>query len=53
MTFNGIGGQGKWWATPVQDVLPVELLTCDDRMEHCEGVTPDIVDPTHSRDERN
>ena len=47
MTFNGIGGQGKWWATPVQDVLPVELLTCDDRMEHCEGVTPDIVDPTH------
>ena len=47
MTFNGIGGQGKWWSTPVQDVLPVELLTCDDRMEHCEGVIPEITMPDH------
>ena len=35
MTFKGVGGQGKWWATPVQDVLPVQLLPYDDRMEHC------------------
>ena len=21
LTFNGVGAQGKWWATPVQDVL--------------------------------
>lgn len=47
MTFNGIGGQGKWWATPVQDVLPVQLLTCDDRMEHCEGIVPEVVDAGH------
>lgn len=47
MTFNGIGGQGKWWATPVQDVLPVDLLPYDDRMEHCEGVTPVITVPEH------
>lgn len=47
MTFNGIGGQGKWWATPVQDVLPVQLLTYDDRMEHCEGVVAEIVNPEH------
>lgn len=47
MTFNGIGGQGKWWATPVQDVLPVQLLPYDDRMEHCEGVTPDVVLADH------
>lgn len=47
MTFNGIGGQGKWWATPVQDVLPVTLLTCDDRMEHCEGAYAEISDAKH------
>ena len=47
MTFNGIGGQGKWWCTPVQDVLPVELLPYDDRMEHCEGVAAEIVNPEH------
>jgi uncharacterized membrane protein len=47
MTFTGIGGQGKWWATPVQDVLPVQLLTCDDRMEHCEGVSAESVDAGH------
>ncbi len=47
MTFNGIGGQGKWWATPVQDVLPVKLLPYDDRMEHCEGVVPVTVKADH------
>lgn len=47
MTFNGIGGQGKWWATPVQDVLPVQLLPYDDRMEHCEGVTPEVENAGH------
>ena len=43
LTFNGVGAQGKWWATPVQDVLPVEILPYDDRMEHCEGVKPVTV----------
>lgn len=47
MTFSGIGGQGKWWATPVQDVLPVKLLPYDDRMEHCEGVQPAVIDRNH------
>lgn len=47
MTFNGIGGQGKWWATPVQDVLPVKLFPYDDRMEHCEGVYAKIEDADH------
>lgn len=40
MTFAGIDGKGKWHDTSVQEVLPVEVLTVDDRMEHCEGVTP-------------
>lgn len=43
MTFAGIDGKGKWHDTAVQDVLPVEVLTRDDRMEHCEGVYPQVV----------
>lgn len=43
MTFAGIDGKGKWHDTAVQEVLPVEILTVDDRMEHCEGITPVII----------
>ena len=28
---------------PYKEVLPVEVLTVDDRMEHCEGVKPVTV----------
>lgn len=47
MTFSGIGGQGKWYHTAVQDVLPVQLYPYDDRMEHCEGVFPVTKNPKH------
>lgn len=47
MTFAGIDGKGKWHDTAVQEVLPVEVLTLDDRMEHCEGVVPVIVNADH------
>lgn len=40
MTFAGIDGKGKWHDTPVQDILPVQILPVDDRMEHCEGIKP-------------
>ena len=43
MTFSGIDAKGRWGMTPVQDVLPVQVLTIDDRMEHCEGVVPEVV----------
>ncbi len=43
LTFSGVDAKGKWHDTPVQEVLPVEVLTVDDRMEHCEGVTPKAV----------
>lgn len=43
MTFAGIDGKGKWHDCAVQEVLPVEVLTIDDRMEHCDGVVPVIV----------
>ena len=47
MTFSGIGGQGKWCHTSVQDILPVQLFPYDDRREHCEGVYPVTVNPDH------
>lgn len=47
MTFAGIDGKGKWHDTAVQNVLPVEVLTVDDRMEHPEGITPVTLDPKH------
>lgn len=31
----------------VQDVLPVEILPYDDRMEHCEGVHAEVTLPDH------
>lgn len=43
LTFSGVDAKGKWHDTAVQDVLPVEVLTVDDRMEHCEGVRPVTV----------
>lgn len=48
MTFAGIDGKGKWHDTAVQEVLPVEVLTVDDRMEHCEGVRPEIKNASHA-----
>ena len=43
MTFSGIDGKGKWQDTAVQEVLPVQILPTDDRMEHCEGIRPVTV----------
>ena len=43
MTFAGVDAKGKWHDTAVQEVLPVEVLTVDDRMEHCEGILPVTV----------
>lgn len=43
LTFSGVDAKGKWHDTAVQDVLPVEVLTVDDRQEHCEGIQPETV----------
>lgn len=40
LTFSGVDAKGKWHDTAVQDVLPVEVLTVDDRIECCEGKRP-------------
>jgi uncharacterized membrane protein len=48
MSFSGIGGRAGYGASPLADVLPVELLASDDRVEVPEGfvaeVTPEGVD---------
>lgn len=43
LTFSGVDAKGKWQDTAVQEVLPVQVLSTDDRMEHCEGVRPVTV----------
>ncbi len=43
LTFSGVDAKGKWHDTAVQEVLPAEVLTTDDRMEHCEGIRPVTV----------
>ena len=43
LTFSGVDAKGKWHDTAVQEVLPVEVLTVDDRMEHCDGISPIVV----------
>lgn len=42
LTFSGVDAKGKWQDTAVQEVLPVQVLNVDDRMEHCEGVYPKV-----------
>lgn len=42
LTFSGVDAKGKWHDTAVQEVLPVQVLNVDDRMEHCEGVLPKV-----------
>ena len=43
LTFSGVDAKGKWQDTAVQDVLPVMIQSVDDRMEHCEGIRPEVV----------
>lgn len=43
LTFSGVDAKGKWHDNAVQDILPVEVLTVDDRMEYCQGIRPVTV----------
>jgi uncharacterized membrane protein len=42
MSFSGIEGKARYQATPLADVLPVEMLWSDDRIETPEGVHPEV-----------
>jgi uncharacterized membrane protein len=47
LTFTGIEAKGFWRNTPVEEVLPVRLSAADDRSEHPEGVSAEVVDGAH------
>lgn len=47
MSFMGIEGKGKYYRTPVEKVLPVSFLPCDDRQEHPEGIEITVPETGH------
>lgn len=40
MSFQGINGAAMYQRTPIADVLPVKMMSSDDRCERPEGVRP-------------
>lgn len=46
-SFQGINGGARYHGTPIEEVLPVEILPYDDRVEVPEGFTPVVKDPEH------
>ncbi len=47
MSFSGIEGKAHYRMTPLADVLPVEMLVGDDRIEAPQGVVPAVDEPDH------
>jgi uncharacterized membrane protein len=47
MSFAGINATAKYFRSPIEAVLPVNLYTFDDRVEAPEGVVGNVVDPAH------
>lgn len=48
MSFTGIDGRARFGSSPLADVLPVEMLPYDDRVEIPEGITPEVVSRGHA-----
>jgi uncharacterized membrane protein len=46
-SFQGINGGARFRGTPVEEILPVEIMPYDDRVEVPEGFTPVIKDAKH------
>lgn len=46
-SFAGIYASAKYYRTPIEEILPVTILTFDDRVECPQGVNPVVVDPKH------
>ena len=47
-SFAGIYAAAKYYRSPIEPVLPVDIYTFDDRVESPEGALPEIVDPKHA-----
>lgn len=48
LSFAGIYASAKFFRTPIEAVLPVNIHTFDDRVEVPEGAQVTVTDPTHS-----
>ncbi len=46
-SFAGIYGAAKYYRTPLETVLPVDIFPFDDRVEAPEGAAPAVVDAQH------
>jgi uncharacterized membrane protein len=46
-SFGGIYGAARYHNTPIEKVLPVEILPHDDRVETPEGAVPEVVESGH------
>jgi len=47
MSFQGIYGRANYKNTPIEEILPVELMIFDDRVEVPEGFNPRVVNKDH------
>jgi uncharacterized membrane protein len=46
-SFAGIYGAAKYYRTPIERILPVDIHCLDDRVETPEGTAPEVVEPAH------
>jgi len=46
-SFAGIQGAAHYHASPIEEVLPVDILPYDDRTEVPEGFVAEVIDATH------
>ncbi len=46
-SFSGIYGAARYHRTPLEEVLPVNILPYDDRLETPEGAQPHVVEAGH------
>ncbi len=47
-SYSGIYGAAKYYRSPLEPVLPVDIHTFDDRVETPQGALPTIVDENHA-----
>lgn len=47
LTFQGIDAKGQYQGSAIEDILPVNLMPNDDRMEMPQGVTPAVRKEDH------
>ncbi|HWR22676.1 MAG TPA: glutamine amidotransferase [Feifaniaceae bacterium] len=47
MSYAGVENKARFHETPIEDLMPVEILPYDDRVELVEGFKPEVMLPGH------